>query len=115
MNKKRDEFLTKQGDSGDGYYRKSGSYCRKIEQKVNYIDEPKYIQIWERLLDAFILREYADRYGILSTTPNHRAIQEYRTDPVFHARVTSAVVGVMQIITEVLDTKYDAKSKIPRL
>jgi hypothetical protein len=56
--------------------------------------------IREELTKAFIIREYADRIGIMKSGFEDEAYRKYLNDPTFHARVQLVVAGIMQIVQE---------------
>lgn len=50
------------------------------------------------LLEAMVCREYSDRYGVMEWDFRGKAVEKYRNDPVFHARVSYAVAHIMSIV-----------------
>ena len=60
----------------------------------------------EELTDAFIVYQYRLDQPFPSATETREAmILKYRNDPLFHAKVTSMVSGVMYIVSKHLDTE----------
>lgn len=50
------------------------------------------------LIDGFILREYADFFGVMDCDFREKAIKRYMNDPRFHARVQSVVCEVLRLV-----------------
>jgi hypothetical protein len=50
------------------------------------------------LTDGFIMREYAQQFGIMDMNFKEAATRHYLNDSQFHAKVQAVVSGVMQIV-----------------
>lgn len=67
----------------------------------------------DELTNGFICREYADFYGVMDYDFKEKAIEKYRSDPRFNARVKYAVSGIMALVVKYDDSfEYQGKYAI---
>ena len=56
--------------------------------------------LYNDLLEIFVAREYADRFGIIECNFREKAVEKYRNDPIFHGRVKLIIACIMDLVNK---------------